>query len=63
MPIEYTQLRDRPMTVIACHECGWRLADPFMRGMVQSWWRRLLGMSYCAVICENCKNIVGWEKP
>ena len=63
MPIEYTQLKDKPWPS-HIHCCG---ADtgclPFMRGMVQSWWRKLLGKPYCAAICPVTKEIVGWEKP
>lgn len=50
MPIECEQLRGEPF-------------PEFMRGQVQSTWRRLLRLAYCAVICHNCKQITGWEKP
>lgn len=62
MPIEYVQLKNAPFAKEECTKCGQPFPE-FMRGMVQSTWRRLLGMRYCAVICHNCKKIVGWEKP
>ena len=64
MTKEYVALkgRPRPYANSICPKCGGWLTD-FMRGMVQSGWRRLLRMKYCAVICPTCKEIVGWEKP
>ena len=65
MPKEYAQLKGAPVNV-TCKYCGVPLAeedDLLMRGCVQSEWRRLLRMRYCAVICRYCKSIVGWERP
>lgn len=63
MPIEYTLLKDKPAPLEACPKCNDQPFDPFMRGMVQVWWRRTFGMPYCCVICSRCKKIVGYEKP
>lgn len=62
VPIEYTQLRTVPYAFEKCPKCGEPFPE-FMRGMVQSKWRKLFGMRYCAVICHKCKYIIGWEKP
>ena len=62
MPAEYTQLKHAPYAVEKCKHCGEPFPE-FMRGQVQSEWRRVLGMKYCAVICHMCKRITGWEKP
>ena len=62
MPIESLWLRDQPPLLAACPLCGWPF-DQLMRRQVQSWWRRLLRLPYCAVICRDCKEVVGWEKP
>ena len=63
MPIEYALLKDEPPPLLACPRDGHRSLRPFIRGQVQSTWRRWLGLPYCAVICEKCKDIIGWEKP
>lgn len=66
MPIEYSQLRHRPAALLgkACPKCGWvQTQDQPYRGLVQSWWRKLLRLPYCAVMCAYCKDITGWEKP
>ena len=67
MPIEYTLLKGKPWPATKCSNNGkcdcWQTEEPFMRGQVQSWWRRMLGLPYCAVICPILHNIVGWEKP
>lgn len=62
MPIEYQQLRHQQLEMDKCPKCYEPCPD-FMRGQVQSFWRRILGMKYCAVICRRCRDIVGWEKP
>ena len=62
MPIEYTQLKNRMPAFTACKLCG--TMDPeFLRGQVQSDWRKFFKLPYCAVICHACKQIIGWEKP
>jgi len=53
MPIEYDLLKNQPYAKEKCPRCG-QLFPEFMRGMVQSWWRKKLRMRYCAVICHNC---------
>lgn len=62
MPVEVTQLRDAPYAREKCPKCGQAFPE-FMRGEVQSTWRRFFGLRYCAVICHRCKNIIGWEAP
>jgi len=62
MPIECEQLRGAPYAKEECKHCGEPFPE-FMRGQVQSTWRRLLGLRYCAVICHKCKKLTGWEKP
>lgn len=60
MPIEASYLRfDKPKFEV-CPHCKERF-EPFLRGMVQSFWRHLFRKPYCAVICRACKDIVGWE--
>lgn len=62
MPIEYSLLQNKPSPLERCPNCG-HIFVPFLRGMVQSWWRKLFRRPYCAVICYACKEIVGHEKP
>jgi len=62
MPIETVLLRQAPLPLQFCPKCRRRF-EPFMRGEVQSFWRRLFGRPYCCVICRMCKEIVGYEKP
>ena len=62
MPIEYEQLKDRPIPKTDCL-CGRVCGELFMRGIVQSWWRKIFRLPYCAIICPKSKQIVGWEKP
>ena len=62
MPKEFELLSKRPPALQQCPRCR-DFYPGFMRGQVQSTWRRLLGLRYCAVICHICKEIVGWEKP
>lgn len=61
MPIEYMILKDWPAPVSRCPNCLAKPFVPFLRGQVQSRWRRLFHKPYCAVICSYCKNIVGHE--
>ena len=63
MPIECAQLRDAPLPLFYCPKCGVSPFDPFMRGQVQSAWRKFFNRPYCCVICYACKEIVGYEKP
>lgn len=61
MPIECAWLRSDKPKFDNCPKCKERF-EPFLRGMIQSFWRGLFGKPYCAVICRACKDIVGWEK-
>ena len=63
MPKEYLQLRKQSIPVIRCPNCYVTPLILFLRGNVQSGWRKFFGLPYCALICENCKEIVGYEKP
>ena len=63
MPIECDTLKGKPSSIDRCPECRKYLGEPFMRGQVQSWFRKILRMKYCAVICNNCKEVIRWEKP
>ena len=66
MPIEYGLLKDVTPPYCQCPNCGVFPFQPYMRGLVQRskrflWvlWRR----PYCAVICEHCQTVVGYESP
>lgn len=74
MPIEATQLRDKPVPFRACPKCGAEPFEPFLRGTVQRSrhglhitceypFVRFLPQDYCAVICWQCKEVVGYESP
>lgn len=64
-------LAARPIPLSTCPSCGTKPFTPFMRGMVargKRSWRTLwlpIGRPrpHCAVICDACKEIVGWEAP
>lgn len=62
MPLECSQLDGAPEPLLHCPKCG-KPFESFLRGMVQSWWRQLFGLPYCASICHACKKVVGWEEP
>jgi hypothetical protein len=62
MPIEVLVLSARPEPMEFCPRCGSRFHS-FLRGEVQTGWRKWLGLAYCAVICRACREIVGREKP
>ena len=44
-----------------CPRCGSKPFESFMRGLVQrnNWFG--FRKQYCAVICSDCKQIVGYE--
>jgi hypothetical protein len=63
MPIEYMLLKDASVPLDACPKCSATPFYPFMRGQVQSAWRRFFRKPYCCLICWNCKEIVGYENP
>lgn len=65
MPIEYRLLKNKCYKIKICPIC--HESNPLiLRGEIQRskrflWilWKR----DYCAIICHNCKNIIGWESP
>ena len=65
MSAEYSQLLNKTPLRLNCPKCGsgFTKGNAFMRGMVQSRWRKFFGRPYCAVICHSCKEIIDWEKP
>lgn len=73
MPIEAIALTMQEPPFVKCPKCGAEPFTPFMRGEVQrSWFKSWTGwkavmfgwpFDYCAVICADCKKIVGWERP
>jgi hypothetical protein len=66
MPIEYSQLRALREPLHRCPNCGAEPFVSFLRGSVQRSKRWLwIGpkRDYCTVICEQCKEIVGYESP
>jgi hypothetical protein len=66
MPIEFLQLAGQPQPLKVCPLCEAHPFRAFLWGQVQrspfKWWQ-LWGSHrpYCAVICEECKEIVGYE--
>ena len=67
MPIEYTLLAGKPFPFETCPKCNKPITYLLMRGTVQRWkrvwyapWRT---QDYCAVICSECSDIIGWESP
>jgi hypothetical protein len=62
MPIESEILRNYPYAREVCCKCNAQFPE-FQRGTVQSSFRKFLRLPYCAIICHECKNIIGWEKP
>jgi hypothetical protein len=63
MPLEYTLLKDRLVPIWFCPKCFAEPFRAFMRGQVQSGWRKFLRLPYCCLICERCKEVVGYERP
>lgn len=75
MPCEFEMLKDAPYPNVDCPVCHLPLV-PCMRGLVQrsptTWslrWHYFLPVpwmvrrTYCAIICERCHNIIGYEHP
>jgi hypothetical protein len=69
MPIEVLLLAGKEAPLDECPNCGDKPFRPFLRGQVQrsslietirAWWQKRKPR-YCAVICWECKDIVGWE--
>lgn len=69
MPYEYLLLRNAPVPVERCFNCGADPFEPFLRGEVQRCPRSLFSWPpfklrpYCSLICRSCKHIVGHEMP
>jgi len=73
MPLEAIALLMQAVPLEQCPLCGASPFTPFMRGQVQRkrWTcreglRSILCMrpfDYCALICADCKQVVGWERP
>lgn len=62
MPIEYALLAGEPEPLEFCPQCS-NPFRAFMRGHVQSYWRRVFRLPYCCLICWQCKEVVGYERP
>jgi len=62
MPWEYGALQEQSQPLDKCPLCGAQF-QCFLRGMVHNTWRKLIRTEYCAVICQECKEIVGYEQP
>jgi hypothetical protein len=70
MPIESFLLENAKSPIHVCPKCGTEPFRPFMRGQVQrgyftfaflrALWRKE-HYPYCALICWECKEIVGYE--
>lgn len=67
MPIEVNLLKNQPPMFKECPLCEAEPFEPFLRGTIQRGKRTLFGLgkprAYCAVICSECKEIVGYESP
>jgi hypothetical protein len=61
MPVEYVILKDRPSPLDHCPKCGDTPFVPFMRGQVYSGARATWHRPAWCVICDACKEIVGYE--
>lgn len=70
MPIEVLTRGHEPAPLARCPKCGAEPFEPFMRFMVArdmySLWRAVLALfgrtrPAFAVICRECKEIVGYE--
>ena len=65
MNSEYQILRHQPEPFTTCPHCGKPFVS-FLRGKVQRGKRRMFigpRRDYYAVICRECKEIVGYESP
>ncbi len=45
-----------------CPECGSSPFDQMLPRQFYSWWRRLFRRPMWAVICRDCRRVVGYEK-
>ena len=62
LPVEHRLLIMYPFRREACPNCTKPFPE-YHRGIVQSGWRKRLGLAYCACICHHCYQIIGWERP
>lgn len=60
MPVEAVVFEKRPEPLTTCPKCH-KPFRSFLRGFTVSLWRRFFGLPYWAVICSECKDIVGYE--
>jgi len=75
LPEEAITLTDQEPPLGHCPYCNQEIragmifepGRPFLRGMVQRsrrpWYAPWRTRPYCAVICPDCKEIIGWEEP
>ena len=65
MPVEFLLLKGEPVGIYWCPCCMASPFEPFLRGIIQrrrrTWYLRK--RPYCALICGECKALVGWEMP
>jgi len=65
MLAEYLVLKNAPYAKEECPKCK-QVCPEFMRGQVQRskrWFWIGPKRPYYAIICHNCKEIIGWEAP
>ena len=58
---EIEQLAGAAPPMEKCTNCGDAPLDQFARGMIHSADRQAAGEKYCAVICNKCEHLIGWE--
>lgn len=63
IPKEYTMLKGAPEVFEQCPRCKVKPFVSMLRGMVCKHQVFGLRKNYCAVICESCHEIVGYEDP
>lgn len=68
MPIESDLLQHKPEPFDVCPHCEIKPFRSFLRGQVQRmkhpwYWPFGPTRPYCAVICTNCHQVVGYEAP
>ena len=69
MPIEVTLLLNQPYPITTCPKCGHTPFESRMRGIVQrskrsfNLFKGFQKRDYCALICNKCNDVVGWESP
>lgn len=66
MPIEADLLAKVPVPLGSCPNCEATPFRPMWRGHVlrtQYWFQIGPKRHYCALICNDCRHIVGYESP